>query len=229
MYDEIDNEICFHYIKLLIECKKIPGNAWVFVKPSFKFPPPPYTYRSVFNVIESSSQDAYPLFHNLHYDRNCPIAIYSKEYILDEKRSNKRDDNLYGSIVSLAKATSFEVEQETESFETECKYAIVPPDWMTYIYPIIVFDGKMYLAEKKEDFILTPTEHVLLSSRYISGRYNINFGIDIVHRKTFERFFQEIENDLEIFRQELRSEKMQKFRREVRRSVESYRKRGYFQ
>lgn len=226
--DEIDDETCLHFVKLLIECKKIPGNAWIFVKPSFKVFPPPHTFVSAFDVISSSSVDAHPYIHNLHDERNCPIAIYSKEYVLDEKRSNKRDDNLYGSIVSLAKATSFEVEQETESFVNECRFALVPPDYMTYIYPIIVFDGKMYLAERKEDFILTPSEHVLLLSRYISGQYNINFGIDVVHRKAFEHFFKEIEKDLEIFRQELRSEKMQKFRGEVRKAVESYKKRGFF-
>jgi hypothetical protein len=76
IWEDIQPDTCFHHVELLIECKKIPGNAWVFVKPSFTVPQPPYTFRNIFHVIDSGSVDAYPLPpHNLHQDRNCPIAI----------------------------------------------------------------------------------------------------------------------------------------------------------
>jgi len=225
--DEINKEICFHYVKLLIECKKIPANAWVFVKAPFEVYRPLSTYTSVFDVIPSSSLDAFPSLPKLHYYRNCPITIHNKEFILDKEKSNKRDDNLYGSVVSLAKATAFEVETDLEDFRNESKYATVPPDWLTHIYPIIVFDGKMYLAEAKDDFNLTPIKHVVISSSYISGHYSIDLGIDVVHRTIFKSFFNEIDKDIRLFRQHLGSEEMQKFREEVRNTVKLHRQKDF--
>ena len=131
--------------------------------------------------------------------------------------------------MTLAKVASFQIEQEDANFISEIP-AKAEPDWITYFFPVIVFDGKMYLAELEgEDFKLSPANHVLLSTTYISGQYNINLGIDVVHKNSFSKFFSEIEKDVATIRKFLPSEEMTRFRSEVSRKVKQQKaERGFF-
>jgi hypothetical protein len=92
-------------------------------------------------------------------------------------------------------------------------------------YPIIVFDGKMWLAEKTDIYgkmDLTKIDHVCVFFNYLSGKYNIDLYIDVVQKDAFEKFFDSIVKDIEILRKAIYNETGNKFRKEVMEAVNWY-------
>lgn len=213
------------FLNLLIQCKSIPGNAWVFFRSPQKIAPI-CDSTSVLDALEWVPREhmSFTFLPNLHFKSVLTTTSYH-EFILDKNKSNKRDANLFEAIISLAKATSYEKERDiqdfkyvVESFSNILKY---PPNYIFLYYPIIVFDGKMYLVEKikNEELKLTKTRHVGLFIDYVSGSYDIELFIDIVHKRMFKRFFKTIINDINILRKAIEGSTGIKFRKEVMKAL----------
>lgn len=167
----------------------------------------------------------------LHF-RKLPMTNIYDEFILNKKQSNKLDTNLFEAVTVLAKATNHEV----ETFNSDHKKMVdgfTAQDWkefryLSYVevfYPIIVFDGKMYTVEetqKGKNMTLNPTDHIGLLHNYISGNYNIELSIDVVHREAFERFIKTIIEDIEVWKRALDGDVGARFRREVAKAANWY-------
>jgi hypothetical protein len=217
------------FLNLLIECKSIVGNAWVFFKPPHKLEPKCES-TSILDVLEWAPKEHLNFVHpeGLHF-RKLPMTNIYDEFILNKKQSNKLDTNLFQAVTVLAKATNHEL----ETFKSDHKKMIdgfTKQDWkyLSYVdvfYPIIVFDGKMYTVEetqKGKNMTLKPTDHIGLLHNYISGNYNIELSIDIVHRQTFEHFIKTIIEDIEIWKKALDGDIGTKFGREVTKAAKWY-------
>lgn len=219
------------FLNLLIQCKNIPGNAWVFFKSPYK----------VWHTCKSASiLDAVEWTPRLHVDftrmeglhfRSLPIMTQYDEYVLNKDASNRRDDNLFQAVISLVKALSYELEtlvrEDKELLEVSSEEDLqeIPPDYVNIFYPVVVFNGKMYLAqevEKGREMSLTPIDHVGLFQDYISGSYDVESVVDILHEKAFERFFKTIIKDIEVWRNTLDSDIGMKFKNEVLQAVRWY-------
>lgn len=223
------------FLNLLIQCKSIPGNAWIFFQPPHRITPI-CASTSILDAMEwiPRAHVDFTFQEGLHF-KNIPITTTYNEYILDKNTSNKRDDNLFEAIISLAKATSYELEtsvqgdrQLLERFSAKSLLEH-PPNFAEIIYPTIVFDGKMYMVknvEKGKEMDLLETNHVGLFLDYVSGSYDVELIIDIVHKKEFEKFFEKIITDIKILQEALRGEVGKKFTEEVLKALKWYLSKG---
>jgi len=227
--DEIEIETSQGYVGikifLLIECKKIPGNAWIFFKvPSSSFAPQ-LSY-SMFDFLfqrtddisyTSSSYGDIRANHEMptHFDNffvsesHLAFTNYT-EIIVNEKESNKRTDNLWSSIITLVKAISqtqqdffavYEFEEKEGYLRQSVQKGGYLQDTIKFIFPVIVFEGKMVEAVYKQgDIQLKNCDYVPLNINYKSGNYEGEYFIEIVHKTFFEEYFKTIENDREILK-----------------------------
>ena len=220
------------FLHLLIQCKKVPGNAWVFFKTPQELVPVPQC-TSVLDSLEwiPRSNTAFAYLPDLHY-RKTVNATARDEYVLEKKRSNGLTDNLFDAIITLAKATSYQLETNTQDLMSTLKrFKNVSTYVVSYIsvyYPIIIFDGKMYLAEPTSEYgemEPTPTDHVCLFFDYISGSCDIDLYVDIVQREAFGKYLQNVVSDVETFQDALETEAGVEFRQEVEKALSWYRSR----
>lgn len=218
------------FLDLLIQCKKIPGNAWVFFKTPQEIVSVPQC-TSVLDCLEwvPRSHSSFAFLPDLHYGNVLKTTIYD-EYILDENRTNKKVDNLFEAIVTLTKATAYELDTTIQGLrDTIDRFKDIsyyPVGYVKLFYPVVVFDGKMYIAEKTKEYgemDLTPIDHVCLFFDYISGSYDIDLHIDIVQREAFDEFFQSVVRDIEILEKALENKTGIKFREEVKNALNLYR------
>ena len=87
----------------------------------------------------------------------------------------------------------------------------------------------MYVAqevEKGREMSLTSVDHVGLFVDYVSGSYDIELVVDILHKKAFERFVKTIIKDIEIWRNSLDSDTGIKFNEEVLKALKWYTSKG---
>ena len=223
------------FLNLLIQCKNIPGNAWVF----FKSPQKIYSTCKSTSILDALEW-APPLHHSftglngLHL-RDILITNVHDEFVLDKNASNKRHDNLFEAIISLAKATSYEYETSVSDhkkmLENISKEGAAYLDYAEIFYSAVVFNGKMYLVEEVEKgpkMRLTPVDHVGLRVDYISGSYEIKLVADILHKKTLKKYEQMIMRDMEILRSALDGDVGKKFKREVSKALKWHMSKGNF-
>ena len=217
------------FLHFLIQCKNIPGNTWVFFKSPHKLWATCKS-TSILDALEWTPRTHVDFTHpkDLHLNRLLLTTVYH-EFVLDKNMSNKRDDNLFEAIISLAKATTYEYETLVSSnkhmLETISKEDLEYVNYAEMFYPAVVFNGKMYLAEEVEkgrEMSLTPIDHVGLLIDYISGSYKIRLVIDIVHKEAFGRFEKMIVKDMEILQNTLDSSVGVKFNKEVAKALKWY-------
>lgn len=208
------------YIRLLIQCKKIPGNAWVFFEHTpFSGLPKIITVLDAFGDVDKDCLDhlVTPLFpisnqEGTHYH----LGFQSErggEFIFDKKLSNKRNSNLFEAVVSLIKAVSWETQT---CLQDECLVEIIDelqkgkilrwaqagaPQCIYFVFPLIVFEGKMYsakfpLAEKN----FNEKNYVHVWKEYKSANYNEKLSIDVVEKQFLPTYLTMIENDLNLIK-----------------------------
>ena len=219
-------------INLFIQCRKLPGNAWVF------FSPPklsaPYKHITKYGLTDFLRLGSSPLGifdpKGTHFDKSEILATNYCEVITDKKKSNKRTDNIWECVITLIKATSQELQEastDTRQFidvdEGSFDEFIKDPfELVSIFYPLIVFDGKMYEAKFSNDEItLEAKEYVQLFVDYISGRYKGRFFIDIVSKEGFSEYLKNIFNDLLVFNKR-RLEKSEEYQKSTFKKLEQY-------
>lgn len=194
--------------QLLIQCKKIIGNAWIF----FSVPQKEYfsTYILRSDLAKWLRVDTYRIFDikGTHFDKCETLATNYCEIITDKEKSNKRDDNIWECVTTLIKATS----QELEKSDADCKQYIEkdlssfsefeedPAEIVYLFYPAIVFEGNMYEAKFSEkDITLEKREYVRLFVDYHSGHYRGEFCIDVLTKGRFSEYLNDVMKDLFVF------------------------------
>lgn len=206
-------------IRLLIQCKKIPGNAWVF----FEGPMANQTifagFPKIITVLDAFEHVSHECLRyivspvlELHYHQGFLSSSYC-EIILDSKISNKRDSNLWEAVVSLIKAIGAETQ---ECLQHECISDLIDElkkgqvlDWASegapqciyLVYPLVVFEGEMYSAKfplnKKN---LNKTNYIHLFTNYKSANYREELSIDVIEKQILCKYLNMIENDLDLFK-----------------------------
>lgn len=205
------------FIHNLIECKNIPGNAWVFFKTNQEI----WSHLPTLNILDAlkwRKRSGFVDIQKLHF-RNVPKTKQYKEFIVDKKKSNNKKNNLYSSIIKVTKAANYEYEKYLKEFKRAVREDdILTFDFINIFYATIVCNGKMYLADhlhKGTEMQLKPIEHVVLSNDYLSGNYEMKLVIDIVQKNYFEEYSKMILEDLEVLINEAENEEGKKYIEEV--------------
>jgi hypothetical protein len=192
--------------RVLIECKKVPGNAWIFFSGNQR----PFT-RAVHSGLAKWLQvDEFGIFDISSATPHTwqTFATNYCEIIFDKSKSNKRDDNIWKAVITLIKATSQEVEREfvdccekyLDDLGTFDKFLAFPSEIVYVFYPIIVFEGEMYEATfTGEDIKLERREYVRLFVDYDSGYYKGQFQIDIINKEKLEECLDRVRKDVSCF------------------------------
>ena len=202
-------------LNLFIQCRRLPGNAWIF----FSVPKGSVLYAPISRYGLAKFLQSQKMFvrtpaifdyKGTHFDRSEVLATNYCEIITDKKKSNKRDDNIWECVVTLIKATS----QALEEAQADSKQYLEedlgsfqeyigdsgPYELISVLYPLIVFEGKIYAAKFFEEGItLQRRDYVQLFVDYHSGRYKGKFRIDIVTKKRFPYYLEDILKDLTLY------------------------------
>ena len=196
-------------LNLLVQCRKLPGNAWIF------FSVPQESEHKTIEISNLAKSLNFPKIFwtfdksGTHFDDSDNLATNYCEIITDKAKSNKRVDNIWECVMSLIKATSQELEKDDadikqylEEIGSYDEFIKDPFEVVKIYYPLIVFEGKIYeCVFLDEDIILNERRYMPLFVDYQSGRYKGEFHIDIVTKERFSKYLRDIMKDLVVFNQ----------------------------
>lgn len=183
------------HLRLSIECKRLPDNAWVVYEGSddgFLF----HDMITAGNLkIEDVMQNYAPngrfpeLFHGNSYaeflrDNACNKSL----------KSNRKDNNLYEAIHTVTKAVRYDM----ESFQNSLVYMIAFHNIsrrlvaFALFQAVIIFEGHLYGARLVgEEMKLQPIKYAKIPKRYVSSSYNETEGyIHIVSYNSLQNYLQ---------------------------------------
>lgn len=227
-FDEFDSSGSWTFlVDLLIQCKKLPGHAWIF----FSNPSPPHR-RILRYCLNDFLEFGYYSIYDIKgtcYGKNAVLATNFCEIIMDSKKSNKKDDNIWECVITLIKATSQELndaktdtKQYLEDWTSFDEFVEDPFELVQIFYPLIIFEGQLYEASfDGNDISLEPKDHIQLSVDYISGRYKGLFCIDVITKQRLPKYLEDISNDIRIF-DKRKAEKSKQYQQDMLDAVKSY-------
>jgi len=191
-YKVTSSPIRIEYV-LLIECERIPGNAWAFIKSTGDA----ITSKNALSMWDDidtigRQQELVEILKPMT-KVNAPVAdSYSnrfKEIVVDGKISNNRDDNILNCIKRLAKAIYFE-QRMHERDSAILSAQVEDIDYVKIYYPVIVFEGDMYEATMLPNLNVRQVSSVHLSKFSIENKQEIHMTIDIVNFENLEQFLK---------------------------------------
>lgn len=201
-------------LHLIIECKKIPGNAWVFFPGGIDFGVVPSNdFLNAFRDWGRPAELLEPF--DSRYIKGGGCRHY-EEVVVDPNRSNKdkgkrqdSKDNIFEAVVTVTKATEYfrtKRVKEMKEFFAEFPAELLSGDRIDWRYwadtieiyqPLIVFEGvlcKAILGPKKS---LNEATHLRLFSDYRSAKYEISYlPIDVCVPSYLPTYLQTMETRL---------------------------------
>lgn len=215
-------------LTLLIQCKKIPGNAWVFFSDSSQ----PY-----YQILKYDLNDFLDIGHHsllgkigTHFEKSEVTARNYCEVIIDENKSNRKTNNIWNCAITLIKATS----QEFDDANADCKmylerdiydfeeFADSPSNVIDIFYPVIVFEGKIFEAQfSGNEVILNERDQITLFIDYKSGKYAGKFHIDVLKKEKLSDYLSSIECDIASFDQQA-NKNSKRFHKELLLAVKNH-------
>jgi hypothetical protein len=216
------NDSALNFI-LLIQCKKILGNAWVFFggpqtrayEHSIVSFPKMVTLLDAFKVKPSDalSEIAKPLLDkHLHYDSGFISSGYAELVMNVEKSKKSGNHNLWESEITLIKVVD-SVSSDCLSHES-MRYSMEDLEdqgsdkWfgsgaaqsIFFLFPIIIFEGdmcsvKLPLVEEN----VKEENYVKLFKMLKSEHYNFSGTIDVVTKGFFENYLKLLNDDINNF------------------------------
>lgn len=191
----IDNSRVWHIgqLNLVIECKNIPGNVWVFSEE----PTPELGIPELVSITSSIKKDPANGFSPTWVIKEIPCVAGYDEYVFDPKKSNtrpkKEPKNLYGAIVSVTKALKDRKVQLEKLFG---KLRYWSPSKQNYILhfaffqALIIFTGKIFISRMEgSNTKFEPVKYVQMAKQYVSKDYDETLGeIHIVSFDALEEY-----------------------------------------
>lgn len=180
-------------VQLIIECKNLSGHAWLFFKQnnySFNFP-------EFVTIAEAFKPDPFKQFINITPFQDLFDAHSYDEHVFDEKRTNNKINNLFEAIMTVTKATRYEIDSTLKTM-TQLLSLYQSDNTLKrmvafYIFqPVIVFRGKMFgVSQVKDEPVLEPISFAQIPKQYVSKNYNEMLGqIHIVSYDALDRYVQ---------------------------------------
>lgn len=211
------NENFLLTLNLVVECKSIPGHAWVFfpIKEQFGFLP------SISLVEERQRErpsrvlapfDLMPL-GGAEGCRHCHEAQVDPSKS-NWKQDKKGPDNIFEAKTTLVKATEFlrrkrikelmEFVQDTKALDQDqsIRRALYHVASRIEIFqPLIVFDGGLYTARARDEDSLEEVNQVKYLVEYQSRNYEVSYlPIDICRADFLPEYLRQTESRLQAAR-----------------------------
>jgi hypothetical protein len=178
---------------LLVECKRIPGNAWAFIKSTGDAVTSKNASSMWDNVdIIGRQEELVEILKPMTKINSLIADSHSnrfKEIIIDAGTSNKRDDNILNCVTKLAKAIYFERRMHEKNNAILATQAD-DIDYVRIFYPIIVFDGDIYEGTMFPDLTVRRISSVHLDKFSIENKENIGMTIDVVNLESLKQFLK---------------------------------------
>jgi len=158
-------------INLIIECKDVSGNIWIFSldeSPGITLP----SYASMNYGTRDPAINVMPK----EPIENIPYVSAYYEYIFDEGKSNKQK-NLFSAIHTVTKATHHQKSTLQNTFKLMQNWNPKSQNYILhfgFFQPVIVFSGKLYVVKYTDEANpeFEPVKYVQLKTGYISKDYN---------------------------------------------------------
>jgi hypothetical protein len=205
---------------LVSECKKIPGNAWVFMPgpysphATFLHAPQILTLLDIYNLsLDTLPQSVFNLTKKTDF-----FSSSFSEIIINEKISNKKENNLFEAITSLVKATEIAKEdflhsesvlEKRECIETKLMEWIDYGSWMNiaFVFPLIVFEGEMFSAKfplSKQTLLKQDVVHHF--TKYNSAKYSRSMCLDITTKEFLPQYVKWLEKNLRLITESMKND-----------------------
>lgn len=176
---------------LILECKKNEANHWVFFDEGLPFP--------VLNVISTlSSKQNDQLASTLGTEPQSPRHHHyfrvraTRSYCMAFKSAKEQ---IFEGLQELFNAYKHQREA-TEKYMSEREPG--RGIWVNVYYPVLVFDGKLFIAKTKdEDLEVEEAEQTLYVERHPSY-LRTWITIDVVRADLFPKYLESLEQDHEI-------------------------------
>jgi len=191
-YKVTSSPIQIEYV-LLIECEKVPGNAWAFIKSTGDA----ITSKNALSMWDdidtiSRQQELVEILKPMT-KVNAPVAdSYSnrfKEIVVDSKIPNNRDNNIINCTRKLAKVIYFE-KRAHERNNAILATQVEDIDNVKIYYPMIVFDGDIYEATMLPSLKVRQISSVHLNKLSIENKQEIQMTIDVVNFENLQQFLK---------------------------------------
>jgi hypothetical protein len=187
--------------EICVECKKSESSAWVFFKSRRRFAH--YQIAShFFNPADPLAPDDASMLGygeisalTAHYaSSGLPAFTYSEVRLAREDSRSKSDrterKGIFTAVMQLVKYIEYSYRQGSRKRHS----------FLELRYPVIVFDGKMFIATVKAGEIdVAETDHVVLETTYASSdRFDSEreLYIDVVSKSKFPELCQTLEKQL---------------------------------
>ena len=184
---------------LIIECKNISGNVWVFDSDT------PSTFSPPIHSSVNKDKKPDPVFNVIPFDPISKIPSVSgySEYVLDKKKSNEKTTNLFSAIMSTTKATNHMKTSMDKLYESyhlfKSKHTLILH--FAFFQPVIVFTGKIYVSKfndkNKAEFFRE--KFVQMEIGYESKEYHITSGS--IHIVEYDHLGEYVEMVDQYYRQ----------------------------
>ena len=213
----------FADVGLIIECKKDDKFAWVFFTRPMDFKWEDDVDGQYLDQIQIITKNAEAtliadiIFKKvkLHYASMKRVAVAFEQFFMKGNKKNfeKKKNEIFEAENQLKKYISYYFEQCVKA-----KYDVYR---LLMLFPIVVFDGKMYEAAIENGKIkVSESKHVVLTTSYRQS-YSLweqSFLIDVVNRDYFPNFLKVLGEDTKSFKKVVRGNK-RRIEREVERAT----------
>lgn len=231
---EANNYQVYFELSLLVECKKIPGNAWTFfaqLRESHGGARRPLRREGSFLVIHSLKAEKRtlgiddPLSRVISAKKEVDLdAELYRETVVNQKKSNKRIDNVFEASMVLMKAREYyrreELEERDRAWNEYVGDLLVErseknvEDMESYlgskkvfdgyraIQPVVVFEGDLFVASLQPRS-LVPANLVRLWLEYSSAHYKVpTMSVDVCAASYFPNYLQTHEDSIKRTKEE---------------------------
>lgn len=217
---------------ILIECKKSSVYSWVFFKKEkgayfFDFGHSIDVLTEKHGYVDSACIKFlrnYAREYNsfLHYFKGDTIFVSVYQQIKLRKKNKNGYNGKDAILDALSKIIKF-MNYRFKHLKPFFKPDSIRKD-MIFYFPVIVFDGELYVASFKETLELEESKHLVFETRYLSTltQSMVPLYIDIVRKDAFDELISVIENDIINFNKYLLMDMSQKDFRARKLSSKNY-------
>jgi hypothetical protein len=208
LYKEIDIEGCegffsdsrskseYHIVTHIpVECKKNSKNPWVFFMDRISRNPNLSCVDSDLRMLTRMELSG-KAFHYMRNENGCSSYV-----VAFKDDSSKESQQIYEAVHKVIEFVKFSIEDWTKAKGRRNTARKLPINIHVY-YPVVVFDGQLFVAEvANEDLILREASHVVLERSEVLDVHGIwHYTVDIVRKDYFPQYLDLLRQNEDILK-----------------------------
>lgn len=193
-------------LTLIVECKNIPGNVWIFTKKEHDG----ISLPDLNSITSEIPKDPANQFSPSWPVKEMAYAEGYDEYVFNPSQSNKlkgNPTNLFSAIMAVSKATYDHNKNQEKMFKKLRYFSATHQNFFIhfqFVQPVIVFSGPIYLVKQEKniklertDFVQIPNTHTIKGEHTSAGELHIvSFDSFSKYLKIVEKYYRFAENKI---------------------------------